>query len=372
MKQIGAILLLSFFIITAFAQEVVPNKLIKGKVVDSATNQPVAYTNIGLEGTYYGTASDIDGNYELKVPPEFFDRNIYFSAVGYSISKLPVFKLFEKDFNLIKLTEQSYSISNIDINAQSKVIYRILRTASDDIAKNFATGPFNTVCNYTFEKTTVDTIYFRKATVDIYDKTGYATPSKLDAFKNRNYKFSSVTKNFESYSFFEGSTNIDELLDLDFARSVSSILNQSLLSGFELTMEEETKIENTTAWVIGFKTYNPTYEISGDFYASRFEGKIYIAKNDYSVIKIEGWAMAPKQSKINRGLALAPDTRNFVTDVAYDFSVEYNSESVKFIKLNKNYTDDGNPVKEQTSLVVQATETTGITPIVSRQYFEGN
>ena len=58
-------------------------KTIKGKVVNANSNRPVSYTNIGLEGTFYGTASDEEGNFELKIPEEMVGKNIYFSAGGF-------------------------------------------------------------------------------------------------------------------------------------------------------------------------------------------------------------------------------------------------------------------------------------------------
>ena len=125
---------------------------IKGKVINQVTNEPVSYTNIGLEDTFFGTASDIDGNFELKIPAELVSRDIYFSAVGFKNKKFPVQTLFSKEFNIVKLDAQSYGIDDIDIAAQSKVLIRILRMASENIPVNFIGGPFNLTCKYKNEK----------------------------------------------------------------------------------------------------------------------------------------------------------------------------------------------------------------------------
>ena len=80
MKILSILIILFFLSLATMAQQ--PGKLvktIKGKVINAATNEPISYTNIGLESTFYGTASDDEGNFELKIPQELVSKNIYFS-----------------------------------------------------------------------------------------------------------------------------------------------------------------------------------------------------------------------------------------------------------------------------------------------------
>lgn len=364
------ILFLSAISLGMYAQEGNVAATLKGKVMDNKGNA-VAYTNIGLEGTYYGTASNIEGEFELKIPKEFSDKRILFSAIGFKNTIFQVSDLFGKEFNLIKMEEKSYSIEDIDINAQSKVLFRILRTASENIQKNFLAGSFYLDCSYSWEKIKAGKVKTREAKVELADKTGYTKPSKLDAYKNRYYKFSNVKKNFENYSLLDGTTNMDEIINLDFARSLSSALNPELSNTFELTMEEEPVYKDISTWLIGFKQNNPTFEGTGDFYASQFEGKIYINKNNYAVMRIECWLSSPKQNRLDRGLAIAPGNTHFITEIDYDFSVNYNSKGVEFISINKNYKEGGIPVKETTKLVANSLSANSENNITSRDYFEG-
>jgi len=147
------IFIFSFGIFTVSAQteaEIV--QTIKGKVINKATNEAVSYTNIGIENTFHGTASDEEGNFQLKIPQEMASGDIYFSAIGYRNEKFPVASLFDREFNIIKLEPQSYSIEDVDIAAQSKVLIRILRMASENTPYNFLGGPFNLICQWEQEK----------------------------------------------------------------------------------------------------------------------------------------------------------------------------------------------------------------------------
>jgi len=353
------------------AQETNVESVVRGIVVDASGNTPVSYTNIGLEGTYYGTASDAEGNFELKIPEELADRQIFFSAVGYKNKMFPVSDLFEKDFNMIKLEQQSYTIEGVEVSARSKVLARILRTASENISRNFTQGPFNMDCTYSFEKTAGDEKYNLKASVNIYDESGYSSPSPLDAYKNRHYRFSGIERDFDAYLLTDGSTNFDEVLGLDLARSATSVLDPVNLDRMILSQEEDAVLNGIDVWVIGFKQPAPDFEGAGDYYATRFEGRIYINKNNYEVRKIEAWVESEKNNRMGRGLAVDPGTNTFFSDIDYDFTISYNSGGLNFISQHKNYTSGGERISETSQLLLNSTNTSNTYPISSRDYFAG-
>lgn len=372
MKTLTIILLTFFLTVSAFAQD--GGKVahtIKGKVVNTSSNRPVSYTNIGLEGTYYGTASDEEGNFELKIPQEMVDKTIYFSAVGFKNIQFPVKDLFDKEFNVVKLQDQSYGVDEIDVAAQNMVLIRILRMASENIKYNYGAGPFNLHCSYNNELT-IDTKNKTPqiASVLIYDEKGYSEPSKSDAFVSRKY---SVKKEEgeDDYSFSTGLMNIDDLLELDWARSASSVLNPSLLPDFKLLLESQPTIDGKEYWVVAFSQDKPTLEGSGDFYASSFDGKITINKVDYSVLKIEGQINSEKNNRQGKGLAVGSSNKNYLSDVSYDFTVSYKDLLLNQVTLNKSYSYEGNKVNENSILQVDRAHSNNVTTLETRQYFAG-
>ncbi|MBT3384878.1 MAG: hypothetical protein HN778_07215 [Prolixibacteraceae bacterium] len=373
MKKIIILLIWILTFLFAEAQEggeVV--QILKGKVINELTNEPVSYTNIGLEDTFFGTASDVDGNFELKIPAELVSKDIYFSAVGFKNKKFPVKTLFSKEFNIVKLDAQSYGIDDIDIAAQSKVLIRILRMASENIPINFISGPFNLACNYENEKLIDDSIQItQNASVLIYDKTGYTNPSKLNAFHSRKYSVKKEGESAGDYRFSTGSTNMDELLELDWVRSGSSLLNPALLPELQLALDDEPIIDGSPAWLISFKQKVPTLASSGDFYATSFEGKITIDKDDYSVKEIEGKVVSAKNNRQGKSLAIGNSNSNFIEDVSYNFKVKYSNLKPDFILLNKKYLSNGNMITEQSRLVIQQIQTTNLSILKSRDYFTG-
>ena len=74
MKNILTIIL-SLIVIGSFAQ----NGVVKGKIVDAQTNEPLPFVNIAVLGTQTGTASDLDGKFRdiwikigIRTPLMFF------------------------------------------------------------------------------------------------------------------------------------------------------------------------------------------------------------------------------------------------------------------------------------------------------------
>ncbi|MEI6852813.1 MAG: carboxypeptidase-like regulatory domain-containing protein, partial [Bacteroidota bacterium] len=57
------------------------NTVIKGKITDVDSNEPVPFVNIGIKDQHKGTTSDMDGKFELPVTSG--EYIILFSSIGY-------------------------------------------------------------------------------------------------------------------------------------------------------------------------------------------------------------------------------------------------------------------------------------------------
>jgi len=334
--------------LTAHAQTNVQSRILKGRIVDTKDQSGIAYTNIGIEGTFYGTASDADGFFELKIPDEFADKNLFVSAVGYENQSYPVSELLQNSFARLSLTEQTYSIAGIDVAAQSRVLFRIIRTAAEKVSMNYHTGPIGAKYHYlgkTFRNDSAT--HVREAIVEMTDKTGYSAPGVFDAYQNRNYRFAEVNKNFTSYSFPEGQSNFDELIEQDLARQANSIFNERLINDFDLHLEGVRSYEGDSAWVISYKTGNPDLAHSGDYYATKMEGKLYILKSNYALVRNECLVEATKNNPQNRSLYTEGNAQQ---NVSYHFTTIYQKQGgkylVSYMDLDKTFTaPNGNEIK---------------------------
>ena len=79
MRKLLIIFSLALFSISALGQSNLA--VLKGKVVDSADGYPLIGASVIVEGTEFGTITDVDGNYELRIPQQKCE--VTFSYIGY-------------------------------------------------------------------------------------------------------------------------------------------------------------------------------------------------------------------------------------------------------------------------------------------------
>ena len=364
-------LIISFFLLinlSALAQV----QTIKGRVIDSQTQDGIAYTNIGVEGTFFGTASDSEGFFELKIPDEFKKEKLFFSAVGYKNMVMSITDLLQRDFSKIQLLEQTYSIDDIDIEAQSRVLFRVIKSAASNISENYQQGPLGMKFYYEEVLKNGNTPeQKREGVVELYDKTGYTAPTITDAFKNRHYQFSQVKKNFDSYSFPSGQTGFDELLEMDVARLSNSVLNENLLNDFDLQLESISQYNGDSVWIISYKTAKTDLAHTGDFYATKLDGKIYISKKNYEVLRNECVVEAEKNNPQNRSLATKSNAQ---TKVSYHLTATYKPQNGKYVlsylDCNKTFMNADNQASSYRRKASVLEMSTSPQKISGKDYFE--
>ena len=76
--------------------------VVRGMVIGSDDKEPVIGASVVIEGTNKGVATDIDGQFALKLPP---DTSLVISYIGYKTKKVHVSSLLHSDNNVIVLEE---------------------------------------------------------------------------------------------------------------------------------------------------------------------------------------------------------------------------------------------------------------------------
>ena len=260
------------------------NKLkLEGRVVDASNNKPVEFANLGVEGTFLGTASDIDGNFNLTIDADYAGNIVVISAVGYQSKKMKVSQLAGGGV-VVKLTPAVYGLSEVDITAQSKILYGIIRSAGNLIPHNYVSGPL--VYNMFFvkekgqnEKT--------EAVISLTDNKGYGDRSYTDAFVNRAYKVDEIRRNFDYKPVRNGSSDLDGLLVFDIVRVRGNILDSAGLYDFKLKLEDISTYAGDSVWVISYTNDKPSFAATGNKNVTSYSGVLYISKTTSAVLRNE-------------------------------------------------------------------------------------
>ena len=92
--------------------------VVRGMVIDEENKEPVIGAVVFIDGTNKGIATDIDGQFALKVPS---DTSLVISSIGYNTKKVRVGSLLSSDNNVIMLEKHAMTglVEVVTVNAAS-------------------------------------------------------------------------------------------------------------------------------------------------------------------------------------------------------------------------------------------------------------
>ena len=92
------------------------SQVIRGRVLDQKTREPIDFASVFFNGTFHGTSTAEDGSFELDVTP-YAGRTLQISAMGYNSSSLK--SLIEGEFYEVLLERALYEILEISVESKS-------------------------------------------------------------------------------------------------------------------------------------------------------------------------------------------------------------------------------------------------------------
>jgi len=98
--------------------------VVRGMVIGSDDKEPVIGASVVIDGTNKGVATNVDGQFALKVPP---DTSLVISYIGYKTKKVHVSSLLHSDNNVIVLEEDREAMLD------GIVAIATLPTSKDDV-----------------------------------------------------------------------------------------------------------------------------------------------------------------------------------------------------------------------------------------------
>ncbi len=118
-----------------FYSKAVGQTILRGKMIDSVTLQPIAFANLSLEDGRTGTTTEIEGNFTLTIPPGY-TGSIYISHVSYQKRILPLSYL--QSHSEILLQPSAAQLHEVDIVASrlENPAFAIIRKAVDHKKEN--------------------------------------------------------------------------------------------------------------------------------------------------------------------------------------------------------------------------------------------
>jgi len=277
--------ILSVFLLILFNSIQAQSFIVSGTILNAENNTPVEFANIGVENTYIGTATDINGLFQLTLTQALNDKTIRISAVGFETKTYKISEFQSNSELVIKLTPVNYGLSEVNVEAESKIGYGIIKTSANLITDNYLQKPYTYKCYIKSIKIENNSEINTESFFVLSDNQGYTTKSFTDAYKNRNYKIIENKSSDTINSFIKGLTFIDHLIDLDLVRNAGNILSENTVNDYSVIVKNKENLNGNEVWVIEYSTTNPNINNCGDPEAINVKGVLWISSNDNAILK---------------------------------------------------------------------------------------
>lgn len=281
---------------------------ISGKVTDSQTHLPLAFTAVYVSGNQYiGTVSNDSGEFVLKIAKNSLADSIRFSFVGYKTISLPLDKpLEDKNLGIISLQEHVAVLEEVTITPldPQELIDKAIAKIPDnyDVHPIMLTGFYREIQlikpvdfkpakpgNETFTKEAVFKIY----------RGGYnANPAKeaeKDYMKLVAWRKSAEIEDSVVASALGGlkGTGPNNILNNDPLKDIKdSPLGKSNRKNYNFTLTEITEYENLRVYVVAFDQADNVKE-------QLYKGIMYIDAASFAIVSLE-YGLSPKGSKYTK------------------------------------------------------------------------
>ncbi|NJM24620.1 MAG: carboxypeptidase-like regulatory domain-containing protein [Bacteroidia bacterium] len=124
-------IILSLFLVPQLVQA--QETVVRGKVTDANSGDPIPFVNVVMQGTNIGTTTDFDGNFEIKTNTP--TDTLVASYIGYKVRKKVVVKGTAQTINF-QLEEDVTRLQEFVFEAGENPAYEILRRVVDNKNNN--------------------------------------------------------------------------------------------------------------------------------------------------------------------------------------------------------------------------------------------
>ena len=351
------------------------NDYIYGKVINSATLEPVPFATIFLKENHIGLYANADGDFVVFRNPVFQGDSLIVTCIGFNRTCLSFKGLKDKEINKIVLTPSMYGLKEVRVVAQRTVLdpETLVLKAINNIKKNYPQKPFSFVSYYRdYQKKDSDYLNLNEAIV-LTNDNGFNTKSVDCRFRLLDFRYNldfpririplfygNIYSKDSENKYIPGATLSDQGGNELFILMVhDAIRNFKAISfSFVNTLSRDfvknhiffgmTPVYNNNMLLYKI-SFNAIPRLTSD--SLMVSGEIYIQPKDYSIHKLDysGFYIRDGKEKINMfNIKIEYGYQNSIDSLMYlkyiSFSNIFKAISpidTTFFRITKSYLDPG-------------------------------
>jgi len=291
----------------------------RGRIIDVEEKDILPYTSVSINNSTIGTISNIDGEFELKIPESLKNDTIIISCLGYKRHRQAISDIYDQSYTIYlqPISVQLKEIKVTVINPQ-EIISRILAK----INLNYSVNP-EIMTSFYREILKQDDKY-----IDVAEALMEIKKAPYDkGFSQDKIKFIKGRKNLNVKPFkfvdFKIQGGPYYITKLDVVKTLDSFLDPEFRDFYKYTLDEIIEIENRDTYVIRFK---PKEKVDYPCY----QGKLYVDMSSFALVQAE-FSLSRSGLKFAHESLIKKKPKDFyVRPLNVDYKVSYRRANNKW------------------------------------------
>jgi hypothetical protein len=246
---------------------------VHGTVSDVRNGKELPHATVGVKGTHFGTITNLNGNFVLRLPDTLQQPILVISYIGYRNYYVPI-SIESDDIMKVKMSKNYISLQEVIIRYQDPM--SLLAESIKQIDENYMDKPAGVIAYYR-ERVQKDEkcLVFSEAVVEI-DKAPYSSASTLE--RTRIIKGRKITNvDIRDTVLLKIRAGISTMLELDIVHNLPDFLSDDFIFRYNFSFDNIVSYEDKLVYVIRFSPKEGIDEML-------FKGKIYLDRESLAII----------------------------------------------------------------------------------------
>ncbi len=272
-------------IISKKTDEIIPDEIkldsipvkyffLSGKIVDDKKENPVKYASVSLVNKPIGTISNVDGNFLLKIHPDFIRDTIIISCMGYAQMMMPAYKILDEDVIMMR----PVSIRIKEVKVTSSTPERLLNHIRENLSLNYSNDS-KLMTGFYRETIQQDDNYINvsEAVIEIL-KAPYSNSVRNDLVRVIKGRRSPDVKPFQWLNFkLQGGPFT--ITKLDIVKTIESFIDEEYQNSYEYNISRVIWYNENPVYILEFKPV-------AEFNDLGFVGEIYVHRETFAIVHV--------------------------------------------------------------------------------------
>ena len=245
-----------------------------GKIVDDKKENPIKYASVSLYNKPIGTISNMEGNFLLKIHPDFIRDTIVISCMGYAQLMMPAYKILDED--IIVMSPVSIRIKEVKVTATTPE--RLLNHIRENLTLNYSEDSKLMTAFYR-ETIQQDNNYINvsEAVIEIL-KAPYSNSLRNDLVRIIKGRRSPDVKPFQWLNFkLQGGPFT--ITKLDIVKTMESFIDEEFQNSYSYSISKVVWYNENPVYILEFK---PVAEFS----SLGFVGEMYVHRETFAIVHV--------------------------------------------------------------------------------------